>query len=135
MIVVPGQDVEDAAELAEREKVSIVYGSSTFFQRFLSRINDVSKFTSTLRLAKAGAMPVSEDLRERWENATGLSLTLGYGLTEASPETHDSLPGKTRPGTIGVPCLILKRASWMMKTVPGCCRRAKWENCSSGALR
>ena len=34
---------------------------------------------------------------------TGVKMILGYGLTEASPETHNSPPYGVKAGTIGIP--------------------------------
>jgi len=36
---------------------------------------------------------------------TGVELILGYGLTEASPETHDSPPNRVKVGSVGIPII------------------------------
>jgi long-chain acyl-CoA synthetase len=36
---------------------------------------------------------------------TGVELILGYGLTEASPETHDSPPNRVKIGSVGIPVI------------------------------
>jgi long-chain acyl-CoA synthetase len=48
-------------------------------------------------------MPIPPEIREKWEQLTGVSMLTGYGLSEASPETHDSPLGGVRPGSIGIP--------------------------------
>ncbi len=36
---------------------------------------------------------------------TGVELILGYGLTEASPETHNSPPTRVKIGSVGIPII------------------------------
>ncbi|MDZ4230278.1 MAG: AMP-binding protein [Dehalococcoidales bacterium] len=36
---------------------------------------------------------------------TGVTMVLGYGLSEASPETHNSPPQRVKPGTVGIPVI------------------------------
>ncbi len=36
---------------------------------------------------------------------TGVELILGYGLTEASPETHNSPPNRVKIGSVGIPII------------------------------
>jgi long-chain acyl-CoA synthetase len=50
-------------------------------------------------------MPIPPEIRERWQQITGVRMILGYGLSEASPETHNSPLERVKPGTIGIPVI------------------------------
>ena len=52
--------------------------------------------------AAGGAAPMPPDLM-RWYNKLGLDLIEGYGMTENGAISHGTLPGKQRPGTVGLP--------------------------------
>ncbi|MFI5101573.1 MAG: AMP-binding protein, partial [Actinomycetes bacterium] len=56
---------------------------------------------STLALAIVGAAPLPQAVRDAWLTHTGMPLTEGYGLTEATCATTRSFPGSGRPGTVG----------------------------------
>ena len=52
--------------------------------------------------AAGGAAPMPPDLL-RWYNKLGLDLVEVYGMTENCGISHSTLPGKQRPGTVGLP--------------------------------
>ncbi len=52
--------------------------------------------------AAGGAAPMPPDLM-RWYDKLGLDLVEGYGMTENFAISHATLPGKQRPGTVGLP--------------------------------
>jgi long-chain acyl-CoA synthetase len=52
--------------------------------------------------AAGGAAPMPPDLL-RWYNKLGLDLAEVYGMTENCGLSHATLPGKQRPGTVGLP--------------------------------
>ncbi|UCE15527.1 MAG: AMP-binding protein, partial [Candidatus Bathyarchaeota archaeon] len=54
---------------------------------------------------KAGATTIPDNTKRKWDNLTDVKLILGYGLTEASPETHDSPPNKVKIGSVGIPII------------------------------
>ena len=54
------------------------------------------------RLAAGGAAPMPPDML-RWYRDLGLDLIEVYGMTENSGVSHATLPGTTRPGTVGLP--------------------------------
>jgi len=54
------------------------------------------------RFAAGGAAPMPPDLL-RWYTKLGLDLIEGYGMTENGAISHATLPGKSRPGTVGLP--------------------------------
>jgi long-chain acyl-CoA synthetase len=54
------------------------------------------------RFAAGGAAPMPADLL-RWYVKLGLDLIEGYGMTENCGASHATLPGKSRPGTVGLP--------------------------------
>jgi fatty-acyl-CoA synthase len=56
---------------------------------------------STLRWAVVGASPLPAAVRSAFQARTGVSLTEGYGLTEATCASALSFPGAPRPGTVG----------------------------------
>jgi long-chain acyl-CoA synthetase len=52
--------------------------------------------------AAGGAAPMPQELL-RWYNKLGLDLAEVYGMTENCGVSHATLPGKQRPGTVGLP--------------------------------
>ena len=54
------------------------------------------------RYAAGGAAPMPPDLL-RWYARLGLDLAEVYGMTENCGVSHATLPGKPRPGTVGLP--------------------------------
>jgi long-chain acyl-CoA synthetase len=50
-------------------------------------------------------MPIPPEVKKRWEQLTNSKMILGYGLSEASPETHNSPPHRVKSGTIGIPII------------------------------
>jgi long-chain acyl-CoA synthetase len=54
------------------------------------------------RFAAGGAAPMPPELL-RWYNKLGLDLVEVYGMTENCGISHSTLPGRQRPGTVGLP--------------------------------
>jgi long-chain acyl-CoA synthetase len=91
-------------DLIERHGVTVLYGSATMFHRLADHGPGSADRVATLRHVKAGAMLSQGDLKARWDALfPGAPLQQGYGLTEASPESHDNPPHRHKPGTVGIP--------------------------------
>jgi long-chain acyl-CoA synthetase len=58
----------------------------------------------SIKACLSGAAPMPVEVQNKFQELTGAHLVEGYGLSEASPVTHDNpLFGDNRIGTIGVP--------------------------------
>jgi len=101
LVLVKRFDPEETLALAARHRATVLYGSATMFYRLL----DVPRVElPALRHVKAGAMLTQGRLKERWdERYPKAPLQQGYGLTEASPESHNNPAHRFKPGTVGVP--------------------------------
>jgi len=98
-------DAEELFKIIERERATVLYGAASMFTMLTSN-PVINKYNlSSLKYVKAGAMPIPSEIKERWEQLTGVKMVLGYGLSEASPETHDSPLGRVKPGTVGIPIM------------------------------
>ncbi len=98
-------DPERVLELVEKKKVTVWYGAATMFTIIVNHPAITKYDLSSLRCVKAGAAPIPDNTKRKWDSLTGVELILGYGLTEASPETHNSPPNKVKIGSIGIPII------------------------------
>lgn len=105
VVILPRFDAEELLMTIEKEKATVLYGAASLFTTLVSN-PAINKYDlSSLKYVKAGAMPIPPEIKEDWEQLTGVRMILGYGLSEASPETHDSPPERVKPGTIGIPIM------------------------------
>jgi long-chain acyl-CoA synthetase len=75
------------AEL-RRTRFTAITGVNTLFSALLDApgFDEVARASrGTLKLAVAGGMALQRSVAKRWQQATGVPLVEGYGLTEASP--------------------------------------------------
>ncbi|RLI46425.1 long-chain fatty acid--CoA ligase [Candidatus Bathyarchaeota archaeon] len=105
LILIMRFDPEKVLEIVEKKKVTIWYGAATMFTLIVNHSAITKYDLSSLRCVKAGAAPIPHSTKRKWDSLTGVELMLGYGLTEASPETHDSPPNRVKIGSVGIPLI------------------------------
>ena len=57
---------------------------------------------SSLRMIFSGAAPLGAELTRECAERLSCDIVQGYGMTETSPCTHVSTPGRGKPGSVGV---------------------------------
>jgi len=105
LILITRFDPEKVLEIVEKKKVTVWYGAATMFTLIVNHPAITKYDLSSLRCVKAGAAPIPNSTKRKWDSLTGVELMLGYGLTEASPETHDSPPNRVKIGSVGIPII------------------------------
>ena len=79
-------------------------GVPPMFDRLLAEHKTLPVDLSSMSFTLSGAMPLSEELSKRWEEATGGLVIEGYGMTETSPVLLGSpLSKEKRAGALGAP--------------------------------
>jgi long-chain acyl-CoA synthetase len=102
--MLPRFDAVQCLKTLTRVRATSMPGVPTMYQALLdSKALAKADFTS-LRVCISGGAPLSAQLMERFEAATGAQLVEGYGLTETSGVVSTNpYEGEERPGTIGHP--------------------------------
>lgn len=89
-------------KLIERHKVTFMITVPTAISALMQR--PVNADISTLKLAFSGSAPLPVELYKRFEQAAGVTICEGYGLTEATCLVSINPPdGEKKVGSIGVP--------------------------------
>ncbi len=89
-------------QLIERFRATSFSGVPTIYAA-LSALPLNGADISSVRYAACGAAPLPREVARRFESATGIRLTEGYGLTEGACVTTLNPPlGESRAGTVGI---------------------------------
>ncbi|MDJ0822262.1 MAG: acyl-CoA synthetase, partial [Paracoccaceae bacterium] len=89
-------------KLIERYKVTFMITVPTAIAALMQRKVDAD--ISSLKLAFSGSAPLPVELYKRFENAAGVTICEGYGLTEATCLVSINPPeGEKKVGSIGYP--------------------------------
>jgi len=91
-------------DLLEAEQISVVCGVPSMYLALLAAAERRGVPRHALRVAICGGAPLPEGVAERWEQAFGVPLREGYGLTEAGPVCiFNRVDRPNYPGTLGYP--------------------------------
>jgi long-chain acyl-CoA synthetase len=89
-------------EMAKQD-FSVLTGVNTLFNALLNQASFRELDFKALKMTIGGGMAVQKSVAIEWEEVTGVPLTEGYGLTEASPVLTCNPLGAEKLGTIGLP--------------------------------
>lgn len=83
---------------------TFMLGVPPMFDRLLAELEKIPVDLSSMTYTLSGAMPLNQELSDRWEKTTGGLIIEGYGMTEASPIILGSpLSDLKKPGALGIP--------------------------------
>ncbi len=104
MAWMPRFDADAALDTIEQRRITLLLAPPTMFTALLHAAETRGKFDwSSLRNAQCGAAPVSAELKKRFRDATGLTITTLYGMTETSPAAIYSSPTPHHERATGIP--------------------------------
>jgi long-chain acyl-CoA synthetase len=97
-------DGEQALSIVSSDRVTVFAGVPTMYMGLLAVKNRERFDTSALRAAVSGGASLPVEVLHRVEQAFGITLLEGYGLSETSPVASFNHPDRpTKPGSIGTP--------------------------------
>ena len=104
MVAFPKFSAADVLETQKRRPATFLPGVAPMFDRIAVLATERGADLTSIRVAFAGAMPISPETAARWEACTGGLLIEGYGMTETSPLAlgNPCSPAR-RPSTLGLP--------------------------------
>ncbi|HWV86182.1 MAG TPA: long-chain fatty acid--CoA ligase [Capillimicrobium sp.] len=95
-------EAQAAAELVERERVTILMGVPTMLAGIAAVAREPAAFAS-VRICVSGGAPLPREQMDDFEQATGAVVLESYGLSETSPAATLNGPGARRVGSVGRP--------------------------------
>ncbi|MGI9050782.1 MAG: long-chain-fatty-acid--CoA ligase [Rubrobacteraceae bacterium] len=105
-LLIPRFDVRQVLELVREEEPTMLSGVPTMYMALVSSGEDLKEYGfDRVEIFNSGGSSLPVNLLRSFEDKAGRPLFEGYGLSEASPVTHNNPPfiGHGREGSIGVP--------------------------------
>jgi len=100
--LVPRFDAAAVLRLIERHRVTVFAGVPTMYTAVLQAEAGPTD-TSSLRICVSGGAPLPVEVLREFESTFGAQILEGHGLSETSPTASFNRPGRTKPGSIGLP--------------------------------
>jgi len=107
MVMFDRFDPQEVLEAIEKYRATSFQGVPTMYVMLVNH-PDIQKYDlSSLQSCGSGAAALPPEIAKKWRELTGVSMSQGYGLTEASPVTHTNpalwSPGVIKIESIGIP--------------------------------
>jgi long-chain acyl-CoA synthetase len=105
-VLLPRFEVEEALAVFENDRPTMFSGVPTMYMALLASGADLRKHhLHDVMIFNSGGSALPVNLKRSFEEKVGKPLFEGYGLSEASPVTHNNPPflGEGREGSIGIP--------------------------------
>lgn len=109
VLIANPRDTRRVLRSIRHEKFEVMVGINTLFNNLLNHEGFRRLDVSRLRLVIAGGAATQSEVAARWQAATGLPVSEGYGLTECSPVVCMNPIDMQHPermgfnGTVGLP--------------------------------
>jgi len=105
-VLLPRFEVKEALAVFENDRPTMFSGVPTMYMALLASGADLRKHhLHDVQIFNSGGSALPVNLKRSFEEKVGNPLFEGYGLSEASPVTHNNPPflGQGREGSIGIP--------------------------------
>jgi long-chain acyl-CoA synthetase len=105
-VLLPRFEVKQALAVFENDRPTMFSGVPTMYMALLASGADLRKhYLHDVMIFNSGGSALPVNLKRSFEERVGKPLFEGYGLSEASPVTHNNPPflGRGREGSIGIP--------------------------------
>jgi long-chain acyl-CoA synthetase len=105
-VLLPRFEVEEVLKVFENARPTMFSGVPTMYMALLASGADLRKHhLHDVMIFNSGGSALPVNLKRSFEKRVGKPLFEGYGLSEASPVTHNNPPflGEGREGSIGIP--------------------------------
>ncbi|HKH39360.1 MAG TPA: AMP-binding protein, partial [Rubrobacter sp.] len=105
-VLLPRFEVQEALAVFENHRPMMFSGVATMYMALLASGADLRKHhLHDVQIFNSGGSALPVNLKRSFEEKVGKPLFEGYGLSEASPVTHNNPPflGRGREGSIGIP--------------------------------
>jgi long-chain acyl-CoA synthetase len=105
-VLLPRFQVQEALAVFENDRPMMFAGVPTMYMALLASDADLRKHhLHDVQIFNSGGSALPVNLKRAFEEKVGKPLFEGYGLSEASPVTHNNPPflGQGREGSIGIP--------------------------------
>ena len=108
LVLLPRFDPAALLAVLDSERITHWVGVPTMYWKLLKHAREaqmeVSSAAATLRLAVSGGAPMPIELMKDFEQAFGVRIVEGYGLSETAPvASFNHLDRPAKPGTVGQP--------------------------------
>jgi long-chain acyl-CoA synthetase len=103
VVLIERFDPISALEAISGNGVTILPGAPAMWTAWSALPEATREAFATVRLAASGAAKLPLEIAERCEQRFGVTISEGYGLTEASPVVTTASGIAAKPGSIGVP--------------------------------
>lgn len=104
IILLPRFELDQVMKVIDAKKPTLFPAVPTIYTA-VSNHPDLSRYDITsIRMCISGGAPLPVEVKQRFEQLTGATVTEGYGLTESSPVACcNPFTSENKPGSIGLP--------------------------------
>lgn len=104
LLITDPRNLRQLTKALKNNPFTVFVGVNTLYQSLLKFSAFRKLKFNNLKLSLAGGMAVMKEVAKDWQSLTGSHITMGYGLTEASPVvTINPLYEREFTGSIGIP--------------------------------